>query len=138
MFKGFREFILRGNVVDLAVAVVIGAAFSAVVTSVVDNLIKPLIQLVPSIGPKGGLILKHNPGGVDVVLGYGNVINALITFLLTAAVVYFAFVLPMNKLAELRARNKAAEPAAAPEVSEEIALLREIRDALVRNERQRG
>ncbi|WP_279581795.1 large conductance mechanosensitive channel protein MscL [Fodinicola feengrottensis] len=62
MLKGFREFILRGNVVDLAVAVVIGAAFGAVVTSIVDNLIKPLIQLVPGVGSKGGLVLQHNPG----------------------------------------------------------------------------
>jgi large conductance mechanosensitive channel len=140
MLRGFREFILRGNVVDLAVAVVIGAAFGAVITSVVDNLIKPLIQLVPSIGSQGGLVLKHNPGGTDVVLGYGNVINALITFVLIAAVVYFAFVLPMNKLAEIRARNNPpeAEKEAQQEAefSEEIALLREIRDALVRPGRQ--
>jgi large conductance mechanosensitive channel len=129
MLRGFKEFILRGNVVELAVAVVIGAAFNAVVTAVVDNLIKPLIQLVPSVGPQGGLVLRHNPGGTDVVLGYGNVINALITFVLIAAVVYFAFVLPMNKLAEMRAKGKEPEP---EKVSEEVTLLREIRDELVR------
>ncbi len=68
-----------------------------------------------------------------MVLGYGNVINALITFILIAAVVYFAFVVPMNKIAELRARSKAPVPAKEEEVSEEVALLREIRDALVRS-----
>ncbi|WP_163511641.1 large conductance mechanosensitive channel protein MscL [Fodinicola acaciae] len=131
MLRGFKEFILRGNVVELAVAVVIGSAFNAVVTSVVDNLIKPLIQLVPSVGPQGGLVLRHNPGGADVVLGYGNVINALITFVLIAAVVYFAFVLPMNKLAEMRAKGREPEP---EKVSEEVALLREIRDSLARRQ----
>lgn len=129
MLKGFREFILRGNVVDLAVGIVIGAAFTAVVTSFVDSFIKPLIQLIPAIGTKGGVILKENAAGAadDVVLKYGDFIAAAINFVAVAAVVYFVVVLPMNKLAERRKRGEVPEPEAP---SEEVALLTEIRDSL--------
>jgi large conductance mechanosensitive channel len=103
MLKGFRDFILRGNVVDLAVAVVIGAAFANVVNSIVKNLITPVIALI------GG-----TPDFSSVHTGpimWGNILNDVLTFLITAAVVYFVFVLPMNRLT---ARMKPAAPTAAP------------------------
>ena len=96
MLKGFRDFILKGNVVDLAVAVVIGAAFGAVVTSLVENIITPLIGAIIGKPSFGDLTFSIN----ESKFGYGNVINALITFLAIAAVVYFLVVVPMNKVSE--------------------------------------
>ena len=96
MFKGFRDFIMRGNVVDLAVAVVIGAAFGAVITSFVNDV---LMQIIAAIGGQpdfSSLSFKIGEG----VIKYGSFLNALITFLLIAAAVYFVVVVPMNKLAE--------------------------------------
>jgi large conductance mechanosensitive channel len=107
MIKGFRDFILRGNVVDLAVAVVIGAAFGAVVTSLVNDLIMPIIAMIFGQPDFGGLTFTIN----DAVFRYGAFINAVITFLLIAAAIYFVVVVPMNKFNELKARGKApAEP----------------------------
>ncbi len=94
MLKGFRDFILKGNVVDLAVAVVIGAAFGAVVASLVENIITPLVGAIIGEPDFGALSFTIN----DSKFGYGNVINALITFLSVAAVIYFAVVTPMNKV----------------------------------------
>lgn len=131
MLKGFRDFILRGNVIDLAVAVVIGAAFTAVVTSFVNSFVKPLIQLIPSVGVQGGLTVGTDASGKAIVLAYGDFVNATISFVATAAVVYFLFVLPMNKLNARRERGK-TEPVDEP--SEEVLLLREIRDSLRRDE----
>ena len=115
---------MRGNVVDLAVGIVIGAAFTAVVTAFTNAFLKPLIQLM-----SGG---KGVQAGVFKVRGvpfdWASFINACITFLLTAAALYFLVVLPLNKLAERRARGE-EPPSAAP--SEEIKLLTEIRDALI-------
>ncbi|GGQ71145.1 large conductance mechanosensitive channel protein MscL [Couchioplanes azureus] len=128
MLKGFKDFIMRGNVVDLAVGVVIGAAFTAVVTGFTDSFLKPLIQLIS--GDSG-----VNPGTWQprkgVIFDYAKFINAVITFLLTAAVVYFLVVFPLNKLAERRRRGEEPPPAAP---SEEVKLLTEIRDALVRQQ----
>ncbi len=124
MLKGFRDFIMRGNVVDLAVGIVIGAAFTAVVTAFTNAFLKPLIQL---IGGDTGVNAGSWTVG-DVKFDYATFLNALITFLLTAAVLYFFVVLPLNKLAERRARGEEPPPAAP---SEEIKLLTEIRDALV-------
>ena len=90
MFKGFRDFILRGNVVDLAVAVVMGAAFGAVVNSVVKNVITPLIGLAG--GTPDFSAIHTGP------LLWGNLINDILTFLILAAIVYFLVVLPVNKL----------------------------------------
>ncbi|MGB4137573.1 MAG: large conductance mechanosensitive channel protein MscL [Microbacterium sp.] len=120
MFKGFKEFIAQGNVIDLAVAVVIGAAFTAVVNAIVEGLINPLIGLV------------FNAESLDSVkigvFGVGTVIGAIISFLAVALVVYFVFVLPMNKYKERQAaKNPAVEEATLPSEQE---LLIEIRDAL--------
>jgi large conductance mechanosensitive channel len=129
MLKGFKEFIMRGNVVDLAVAVVIGAAFGAVVTALVADIITPIIA---AIGGKPNFSkLKFHINGSTFL--YGDFINALITFLLIAAAIYFVVVLPLNKLAERRAARLAAgEPATddPQEKSEDIVLLEQIRDLL--------
>jgi large conductance mechanosensitive channel len=90
MFKGFRDFILRGNVIDLAVAVVMGVAFGAVVNSVVKNLITPLIALAG--GAPDFSAIRTGP------IMWGNILNDVLTFLITAAVVYFVIVAPVNRL----------------------------------------
>jgi large conductance mechanosensitive channel len=105
MIKGFKDFILRGNVVDLAVAVVIGAAFGAVVTSFVADLITPLIAAVAGKPDFSNLVFTVNHS----TFKYGSFINAVVSFLLIAAAVYFVVVVPMNKMAELRARGQAPE-----------------------------
>jgi large conductance mechanosensitive channel len=94
MLKGFRDFILRGNVLDLAVAVIIGAAFTAIVNSVVKDLINPLIAAIVGKPDFSALVLHVNGG----VITYGNFLNAVIAFVLMAAVVYFCIVLPANTL----------------------------------------
>jgi large conductance mechanosensitive channel len=127
MLKGFKDFIMRGNVVDLAVGIVIGAAFTAVVTAFTNAFLKPLIQLLG-----GGTGTSAGTWDVDgVKFDYASFINAVITFLLTAAVLYFLVVFPLNKLAERRKRGE-EPPSDAP--SEEVQLLTEIRDALVRQQ----
>jgi large conductance mechanosensitive channel len=124
MLKGFKDFIMRGNVVDLAVGIVIGAAFTAVVGAFTAAFLKPLIQLLSgSEGVKAGAFTVRG-----VPFDWASFINACITFLLTAAVLYFLVVYPLNRLAERRARGEEPPPAAP---SEEIKLLTEIRDALV-------
>jgi len=92
MLKGFRDFIMRGNVVDLAVAVVIGAAFGAVVTSFVGNILTPLIAAIVHKPDFSALTWTLN----GAVITYGTFLNALISFLLVAAAVYFFIVAPMN------------------------------------------
>ncbi|WP_173077638.1 large conductance mechanosensitive channel protein MscL [Phytohabitans rumicis] len=125
MLKGFKDFIMRGNVVDLAVGIVIGAAFTAVVTQLTNSFLKPLIQV---LGGGGQLAGVWKIRGVD--FDWAAFVNAAITFLLTAAALYFLIVMPMNRLAERRRRGEEPPPAAP---SEEIKLLTEIRDALVAN-----
>jgi large conductance mechanosensitive channel len=94
MLKGFRDFILRGNVVDLAVAVVIGTAFTGIVNSLVKDIINPMIAAIFNKPDFSYLVLEVNGGKIT----YGNFLNQLISFLLIAASVYFLFVLPVNKL----------------------------------------
>ncbi|MBB3099906.1 large conductance mechanosensitive channel [Actinoplanes campanulatus] len=128
MFQGFKDFIMRGNVVDLAVGVVIGAAFTAVVTSFTKSFLEPLIKWIS--GGKGELAGSVSPAdGVEFT--YAAFLNALITFLLTAAVLYFLVVMPLNRLAERRRRGEEPPPKAP---SEEVKLLTEIRDALLRGQ----
>ena len=118
MLKGFRDFLMRGNVVDLAVAVVIGVAFGTLVKSFVDV----VMSLIGKIGSQPNFD-AWRPGGVPL----GPFITALMTFLIVAAAIYFVVVLPLNKLAERRARGIVPETQAP---SEEVALLTEIRDSL--------
>lgn len=94
MLKGFRDFILRGNVMDLAVAVIIGAAFGAIVTALVSDIVNPLIAAIVHKPDFSALVLDVNGGKIK----YGDFLNALISFLLIAASVYFLFVLPVNSL----------------------------------------
>ncbi|MET7864203.1 large conductance mechanosensitive channel protein MscL [Micromonospora taraxaci] len=124
MLKGFKDFIMRGNVVDLAVGIVIGAAFTGVVTQLTKSFLEPLIKMMG--GGSGLSAGRWTIGGQ--AFEWAAFINALITFLLTAAVLYFFVVYPMNKLAERRQRGEEPPPAAP---SEEVKLLTEIRDALV-------
>jgi large conductance mechanosensitive channel len=107
MFKGFRQFIMRGNVIDLAVAVVIGAAFGAVVTSFVTNVLNPLIAAIVGKPDFSAFNITINGG----VIAYGLLLNALISFLLIATAVYFFMVAPMNAWKARQARGAApADP----------------------------
>jgi len=123
LVKEFKDFISRGNVVDLAVAVVIGAAFTAIVTAVVEGLITPLVGMV--VGRDfTDMTFTLN----DSTFRYGIVINAIIYFVAVAAVVFFGVVRPLNVLAERRRRGK--EPLDAAQMSDEAMLLTEIRNLL--------
>jgi large conductance mechanosensitive channel len=129
MLKGFRDFIMRGNVVDLAVGIVIGAAFTGLVTQFTASFLKPLIAVFGGgTSEVTGAIFRINGQPFD----WGAFVNAAITFLLTAAVLYFLVVYPMNQLAKRRNRGDTPPPEAP---SEEVRLLTEIRDALVREGR---
>jgi large conductance mechanosensitive channel len=123
VFKGFRDFLMRGNVIDLAVAVVIGVAFNAIVTAFSKDFIGGLIGAIG--GTRNFDDAGFPLGDGRVVLG--STINALINFLIIAAVIYFLIVLPMNALAERRKRGEEPEPETP---SEDILLLQEIRDLL--------
>jgi len=137
MLKGFREFILRGNVIDLAVAVVIGTAFTAIVNGLVTGIFNPVIALIFNAGElaKAGIELRpadgHNPA---VFLSWGLVISAVIQFLLVAIVVYFALIVPMNYAKRIRERRRPAE-VEAPAAPTELELLTEIRDLLAKQNR---
>lgn len=125
MLKGFRDFILRGNVIDLAVAVVIGAAFTALIGAFNTNLITPVVNAFFSlIG-----LSKDGMGGTiglpgDQVIDLGQIVGATITFLITAAVVYFVFVAPMNTIKARLTKQEKDDSASAED------LLAEIRDLL--------
>lgn len=131
MIKGFRDFLLRGNVVDLAIAVVIGTAFAALVKSFTDNFIAPLLNAIgtSSSGNGFGFSLRHGTAAQEAAthIGIGNFISGIINFVIVAAVIYFFVVVPMNKLLEMRKRGQVEEVQATPE---DIALLQEIRDLL--------
>lgn len=126
MAKGFRDFFLRGNVIDLAIAVVVGAAFGAVVTSFTNGVVNPLISSIGSADAPGlGFFIRD--GNPATFVDFGGVISAALNFLIVAAVVYFVLVLPMNELLEMRKRGEVPEVVATPE---DVALLQEIRDLL--------
>jgi large conductance mechanosensitive channel len=124
VLQGFKAFVLRGNVLDLAVAVVIGAAFTAIVNSLLRGLVNPLVAAIlgqPNLDSVGTFTVN----GADFSIGI--VLTAIINFLVVAAAIYFIVVLPMNKLmtSRLLRTEESVEDA-----SEEVVLLREIRDAL--------
>jgi large conductance mechanosensitive channel len=121
VIKGFKDFLLRGNVVDLAVAVVIGAAFTAVVNAFAADFLTPLINLIGGGGKLGGVLHVH-----DQKFLWGAFVSQAITFVLTAAVVYFLVVLPMHTLLERRRRGQVSGPVRPTELE----LLTEIRDLL--------
>ncbi|WP_313895993.1 large conductance mechanosensitive channel protein MscL [Streptomyces sp. YIM 98790] len=135
VLHGFRDFIMRGNVVDLAVAVVIGAAFTKVVNTVVEGMINPLIgafgtqDLEVYTSCLKGPCETVDGETVGILIRWGSVISAGLTFLLTAAVVYFLMILPMTRLkARLDARKPQEE---SPAAKTELDILTEIRDELV-------
>ena len=133
MLKGFKEFIMRGNVVDLAVGVVIGAAFGAVITALVDSILNPIIAAIfgkPDLS--GVMAWTLNDQGTpdvadDAILSVGAFLTAAINFLLIAIAIYFFVVVPMNKLAERRKKGEEIVEEGGPT---EVELLTEIRDAL--------
>ena len=129
MIQGFKEFITKGNVIDLAVAVVIGGAFTAIVNAVVSSIITPLVSLFFNADATGKVeITIQGIYGQPVTFPIGELISALISFLAVALVVYFVFVVPMNKYKERQAaKNPAVEEETLPSEQE---LLIEIRDQL--------
>ncbi|SPF03741.1 large conductance mechanosensitive channel protein MscL [Streptomyces sp. MA5143a] len=139
VWEGFKAFLMRGNVVDLAVAVVIGAAFTNIVNSVVKGIINPLVGAFGTKNLDNYTSCLEAPCAVakdgtvtGIQIAWGSVLGATLTFVITAAVVYFLMVLPMAKyLARQEARRKAKE--GTHEVIEvtELEVLKEIRDALV-------
>ena len=116
--KGFKTFVLRGNVVDLAIAVVIGVAFGAVVTALVKDLITPLIAAIGGQPNFGNLSFTVNHSK----FAYGDFINAVVAFLILAAVVYFLVVLPLGKLLSLNKKVEAATERDCPECLSSIPL----------------
>jgi large conductance mechanosensitive channel len=131
--KGFKDFILRGNVVDLAVAVVVGAAFGSIVTSVTQRVLQPLINAVtPPSSPGFGVELIT--GKESTYIDVAAVISAAVNFLIVAAVVYFLIVLPLNTLKDRRKRGEEAGPAEPTDVE----LLTEIRDLLRAQQERAG
>jgi large conductance mechanosensitive channel len=123
MLKGFREFIMRGNVVDLAVAVVVGAAFGGIVTAFAKDFIGGIIGAVGGTRDFGRAGVTIN----DSKIIYGSTINAIINFLIISAVIYFVIVVPLN---ELNKRRRRAAELDTPAPSDETVLLTEIRDLL--------
>jgi large conductance mechanosensitive channel len=128
MVKGFKDFILRGNIIDLAVAFVIGAAFAKLVGDFVGAIITPILNALPGAKTTGwGFSLRGGDLAQSTLVNFSTIINSVIVFVITALVVYLIFVLPMNKLAERRKRGEEPEPEAP---GEEILLLQQIRDLL--------
>lgn len=123
MLQGFKEFVARGNAVDLAVGVVIGAAFGGVVTAIVEKVLNPLVAGI--VGqPNFDDVLAFTLG--DAVVQPGAVVTAAVNFVLVAGAIYFLVVTPMNRLAARR-RDEDAEPAAP---ADDVRVLTEIRDLL--------
>lgn len=132
--KGFRDFIVRGNVIDLAVAVVIGAAFTAIVNAIVNSVINPAIGALfdaESLNEALPVVIPTTSGG-EATLYFGAIIGAAINFLIVAAVVYFVLVLPVTKMRERQAAKKGiVEEEAGPT---DVQLLAEIRDLLAQQQ----
>ena len=127
MLKGFKEFVLRGNVIDLAIAVVVGAAFTGIVTQLTKSFIQPLLQVFAGGGIHGGAFVIRG-----VAFDWAAFINAIINFLIVAAAMYFLIVLPMNRIMARRHHQEGlATPTPEPE---DVLLLREIRDLLKKQE----
>ena len=133
MLKGFKDFLMRGNVVDLAVAVIIGTAFTAIVTAIATNLIQPLIAAIGGTNVTGlswTIIAENDKSTID----FAAIITAIINFAIIAAIVYFVIVLPMKTIQDRRKRGEEAGPAEPTEVE----LLIEIRDLLFQQQQQGG
>ncbi|GAA4884685.1 large conductance mechanosensitive channel protein MscL [Saccharopolyspora cebuensis] len=129
MLKGFKDFLMRGNVIDLAVAVVVGSAFTALVTAFTTSIIKPVIAAAGG-GNVTGLTVQLREGNAASMIDIAAVINAFITFFITAGVVYFLFVMPMKRIQDRRKKGEDEGPAEPTDVE----LLLEIRDLLRRQQ----
>ncbi|WP_210507119.1 large conductance mechanosensitive channel protein MscL [Naasia sp. SYSU D00057] len=135
VFAGFKEFVLRGNVLDLAVAVVVGAAFTAIVNSIVANLFNPAIGALFNAESLSDTLIWRIPttSGGTADLAFGAVLAAILQFLIVAAVVYFVLVMPLNRLKRIafaKEQNEATEEDKAPLPPSEAELLLQIRDLL--------
>jgi large conductance mechanosensitive channel len=131
VIKGFKEFILRGNVIDLAVAVVIGAAFTLIVNSIVAGLINPLIALIFQADSLDGVVWTVTGlTGNEVTFAFGAILGAIINFLAVAVVVYFVFVFPMNRAKERAAAKAGIAEEEASSLPTEQELLLQIRDLI--------
>jgi large conductance mechanosensitive channel len=124
MLKGFREFIARGNVIDLATAVIVGAAFTAVVTAFTDHVVQPLVSRIGAT-PNSDYGFLRIPLGDNIAIDLNAVISALINFLIVAVVIYFVIVIPYKKLKALDTKVE--------EEGTQLTLLTEIRDLLAEN-----
>ena len=124
VLTGFKDFITRGNAIDLAVGVVIGAAFTMIITAVVDGFISPLIALIFG---KPDLTQLWDVDINGAHFSFGLILNAFLQFLIVAIAIYFVIVLPMNKFAERRKAGLEPEP---DHPAEDVLLLQEIRDLL--------
>jgi large conductance mechanosensitive channel len=128
MLKGFRDFVMRGNIVDLAIAVVIGTAFAKVVDTMVSSIVTPILNALPGVSVNGlSFAIRDGELAEKTTIDFSTIITSIIVFVLTAAVVYFVFVVPMTRIQQRRASGLTPEPEAVPEAT---LLLREIRDAL--------
>lgn len=123
MIKGFKEFLMRGNVVDLAVAVVIGVAFQAVITAITESVIYPIVAVFG--GPDASGLTWQITANEGTTVDFGALITAILNFLIIALAVYFIVVLPINKL-----RSMGKQPDEEELIEESTVLLREIRDLL--------
>jgi large conductance mechanosensitive channel len=129
MLKGFKDFILRGNVIELSIAVVVGTAFTALVGAFTSNIVNPIIAAAGGV-ETDGLGFHIWPGNDKTFVNIGAVVTAFVTFLITAGVVYFVFVAPMNRINRMvKKRVATPEPEDAP-LPPDTALLAEIRDLL--------
>ncbi len=124
VFQGFKTFVFRGNVIDLAVAFVVGAAFAALVTTFSEALINPVVGIFLGGGVDVGTLTIR-----DQVIDFTAMINAVITFLITLTVIYFVFVVPMNKYRERMGQG------AVDSTPADVKLLAEIRDLLAQQQR---
>ncbi|NKE09563.1 MULTISPECIES: large conductance mechanosensitive channel protein MscL [Kocuria] len=128
MLQGFKEFIMKGNVIDLAVAVIIGGAFAPVITTLVDSIIMPLISGLIGF-PSFDEFLRFQVGEGSNYVAFGAWLTVIVNFLIIAAALYFVVVMPMNKMIEARNRRLGIDPDE-EEVEPNVALLTEIRDLL--------
>ncbi|MFQ6484951.1 large conductance mechanosensitive channel protein MscL [Brachybacterium epidermidis] len=127
--KGFKDFIMQGNVLDLAVGVVIGSAFTALISAFVDNLIQPVINVFGGTNVNG-LSFKIIQANEATRLDLGALLSAIIAFLITAAVVYFVFVLPVTKARAFDRKRRGLPEEDEGGAPEDVVLLGEIRDLL--------
>lgn len=134
MFKGFKDFVFRGNIIELAIAVVIGGAFTALVGSFTTAIIQPVLASIGGVNADGlGFKILGSDGPATSFVNIGAVITAAITFAITAAVIYFVFIIPMKTITEHR--KKGMKPVDAAPTDNELLL--QIRDLLkARNDGQ--